>query len=268
MISKRPIHLLFKGTSLCLLLILMACKKDPVNTNTDPTPTPEAKGKLNLEFIAKVDTARLAFNKLYINLNGDSLMVTKFNYFISNIVLTRSDNSVYTESESYHLVRHTSATSFTLPLSNVPVGNYKFISFMLGVDSTRNVSGTQSGDLDPVNVSDMFWSWNTGYIFLKLEGTAGRVPTSDKKFQFHIGGYGGINKTQRRFNLSFGSATANVKETATPLVQFNVDVNEIFTYPNKLDFKTQYNILNQGTTAKMVADNYADMIRFNLVQNN
>ena len=266
---KQYIKPILKLSALCLIMLTTACKKDQVNTtNNSTTTTVINTGKLNIEFQAKFDTARLAFNKLYINMNGDSVTVSKFNYFITNIVLTKTDNSIYTENESYHLVRHSSGTSFILPLSNVPLASYKSISFMVGVDSTRNVSGTQTGDLDPANVSDMFWSWNTGYIFLKLEGTDVKVPSIDKKFQFHIGGYGGVYKAQRQFNLNFGSATATVKESATPLVQLFVDVNAIFSNPNKLDLKTQFNILNQGANAKMVADNYSNMIRFNLVQNN
>ena len=256
--------------ALCTVLCLTNCKKDNVNNtnNTTNNPTPTATGNLTLEFQAKVDTSNLYFNKIYINNNADTFTVTKFNYFISNIVLTNSNNGTYIETNSYHLIRHSSGSAFSLVLNNVPEANYQSIAFMLGVDSTRNVSGTQSGDLDPANVSDMFWSWNTGYIFLKLEGSAPKVPTSDKKFQFHIGGYGGTYATQRKFNLNLGSTLAAVKTTATPTVQLSANVNEIFSKPNTLDFKTQYNILNQGVNAKFVADNYADMIRLISVKNN
>ena len=40
----------------------------------------------------------------------------------------------------------------------------------LGVDSLRNVTGVQTGALDPA--MDMYWTWNTGYVMAKLEAAA------------------------------------------------------------------------------------------------
>jgi hypothetical protein len=270
-LSKSFNYLKFSGLKLSivfLFIFLAACHKDKTTDPPVTTVPTIAKGQMVLAFTAKVDTARLVFNKPYLNANADTFSVSKFNYFISNVVITKSDNTLYTENESYHLIRHASGSTFSLTLTNVPVADYKSISFMIGVDSTRNVSGTQSGDLDPANVSDMFWSWNTGYIFLKLEGSSPKVPSGDKKFQFHIGGYGGVNKTQRSVGLSFVNTPASVKESGMPVLQIGVNVNEIFANPTKVDLKSQYTILNQGANAKMVADNYADMMQLTSVQNN
>lgn len=55
---------------------------------------------------------------------------------------------------------------------------------LLGVDSLSSISGIKSGALDPRN--GMYWTWNSGYIFFKLEG---RI--NGKAFIWHIGGYSG-----------------------------------------------------------------------------
>jgi hypothetical protein len=44
------------------------------------------------------------------------------------------------------------------------------IRFLLGVDSARNVSGIQTGALDPAR--GMFWTWNSGYVMAKIEGSS------------------------------------------------------------------------------------------------
>lgn len=251
-----------------LMLVLFSCKKDEPSTVVDPPVTTNITGNIVLEFKPKVDTTLLVFGKKYLNLNNDSFSVSKFNYFISNIAFVNSDNVVVKEVDSFHLIKHESGKIFTLNISNIPIGSYKSISFTLGVDSARNVSGVQSGDLDPSISSDMFWGWNTGYIFLKLEGNAPKVSASNKRFEYHIGGYGGINKAQRNFNLNFANSLALVKEGAAPKIQFISNVNEVFSKPVAIDFSTQYNILNQGPNAKMMADNYADMIGFFQLQNN
>ena len=55
----------------------------------------------------------------------------------------------------------------------MPAGNYNSLSFLLGVDSMHNVSGAQTGALDPAN--DMFWTWNSGYVMAKMEGASPRL---------------------------------------------------------------------------------------------
>ena len=69
----------------------------------------------------------------------------------------------------------------------------------LGVDKKYNMSGANSGDLDPVN--GMFWSWQSGYINFKIEGVSPSCNTRKNKFQFHIGGYQTPHQTKRQ--LSF-----------------------------------------------------------------
>ncbi len=253
----------------------IACKKETTNPEVTPI-TPVApvipadttkKGELTIVFENMVGTEPLVFGKNFKTSNGDSFKISKFNYFISNIVITKDDNTQFTENNSYHLVKHSSTSTYTFHLKNIPVGSYKSIRFMIGVDSARNISGAQAGDLDVVIASDMFWSWSTGYIFLKLEGTAPKSGDSGKMLEYHIGGFGGVNKTQRNFNLNFGNSAANVSSNTKPTLRLTVDVNELFESPILLDFPTKYRVISAGAKAKEVADNYADMIRFKTLEN-
>ena len=61
------------------------------------------------------------------------------------------------------------------------------IKFNLGIDSLTNVSGVMGGDLDPTK--GMYWTWQSGYINFKMEGSSAVCPTRNHEFQFHIGGY-------------------------------------------------------------------------------
>lgn len=242
----------------------MSCKKD---TKT-PEPTPETPaptiGSLKILFEHVVDTTDFELNKKYINPKLDTFTVTKLKYYISNIVITKNDNSTYAEPNSYHLIDCADLNTAVLTLPNIPIASYKSISFILGVDSVKNVSGAQAGDLAP---SDMFWSWNTGYIMFKLEGTAPKSGATGKTLIYHIGGYGGANKAQRPFNFNFGSTTANVSSNLTPVVHLSVDINEFFKSPNLIDVTTQYFQMSAGANAKKYADNYADMISFDHLHN-
>ena len=72
---------------------------------------------------------------------------------------------------------------------------------MIGVDSARNTSGAQLGALDPAN--SMFWSWNSGYIFVRMEGNSPQSTQPYNKLQFHIGGFkGATNCIKGEFDFS------------------------------------------------------------------
>ncbi len=252
---------------LILLLIVVAfvsCKKDKV---AEP-PIPAEPGTLKIDFEHMVDASPLVFGQKFVSPKGDTFQISKFNYFISNIVITSNNNSTYAEPESYHLVFHSDPSSKTISITNVPPASYKSISFTLGVDSARNRSGAQTGALDPAGTAaNMYWNWNSGYIMFKLEGTSPSSPDINKIIQYHIGGYGGVNKTQRNFTFNFASTTANVSSLLNPTIHLSANVNELFKNPSLIDIAIEYYQVTTGTGAKKFADNYADIFTFKSVQN-
>ena len=50
-----------------------------------------------------------------------------------------------------------------------------------------NVSGALGGALDPTQ--GMYWTWQSGYINLKLEGDFTQSMNAKNDFVFHLGGY-------------------------------------------------------------------------------
>lgn len=242
----------------------MSCKKDTKDPVT-PAPAP-TEGNLTVEFTHMVDNQPLVFNTGYKIMGGDSFKVTKLNYYITNIKVVKADNSVYSEPNSYHLVEHSNPSSARIVLSNVPFGAYKSISFRLGVDSALNVSGAREGDLSPTK--GMFWSWNSGYIMFKLEGSSPASGASNKGLLYHVGGFAGANKTQRDFTFNFGNASADVSTVSSnPKVKVAVNVTELFRNPNSIDFSVLHTVHMPGADAKKLADNYADMFTFDSVVN-
>ncbi|MBK6984369.1 MAG: hypothetical protein IPH32_06260 [Bacteroidetes bacterium] len=191
---------IFKFTAIALIaLTLTNCKKDKdKDPEPEPTPTtPATTGSLKIEFEAMVGDSALEFgtaNTTYTNQAGNTFNVSMYKYYISNIKITKMDNSVWTESNSYHLIDHSNLASTLITLANVPFANYKAIEFMIGVDSARNNSGAQTGALDVSN--GMFWSWSTGYIMAKFEGTTS-IWCAGQNLKYHIGGFGGANKTMK-----------------------------------------------------------------------
>src|SRR5574343_96432 len=75
------------------------------------------------------------------------------------------------QDSSYFLIEETNADSKVLEL-RVPEGNYKSVKFIIGVDSLKSTRpvNERTGVLDPSGAAaGMYWVWNTGYIFMKME---------------------------------------------------------------------------------------------------
>ena len=119
--------------------------------------------------------------------NSDSIEINTLKFYISNLVLLNDDEPVLTEAKSYHLINAEDKNTSTLKLPIDKRVNYNTLSFNLGIDSLTNVSGVMANDLDPSN--NMYWTWQSGYINIKLEGHSNQSLARKSEFKFHLGGY-------------------------------------------------------------------------------
>lgn len=249
-----------------VLLLFAFCKKEEVKpAPAEPSPSPAQEfGNLNVEFVNTVENEILELGKKYLNPSGDTFTVSKFNYYISNVVLVKEDDSLLTLSNTYYLIEASKPESAKLSLGSIPFGKYKAIRFLLGVDSLRNVSGAQTGALDPAK--GMFWNWSTGYIMLKLEGLAPTSTAFANIIEYHLGGFKGTNKVLRDFEIGWGSSSLEVVKNKIATLRLQTNINEMFRSPNVITFSTYPVISSVGANAKMMADNYQDMITFKNIE--
>ena len=240
-----------------LATTLFSCKKnDDDNSGGNGTAT--------ISFSNRAGIQPLVLNtQSYTNTQGASLTFTKFNYYISNIRLINTSGGSFAEDYSYHLVQQEDPSSCQFNIANVPAGTYSSISFMIGVDSTHNVSGAQTGALDPGN--GMFWSWNTGYIMAKMEGTSPQSTATDNSFIFHIGGFSGANSGVRNIALTFPTPLVISKDKAS-IAYLHADALAWFN-PNLIDLATLHFLMSVNADSKKIADNYANMFAADSVKN-
>ena len=200
-----------------LVLGITSCKKEEETTSS-------GNGTVNIEFAHKygmMSDKDFMLDSIFIHpMKNDTMYFSKFKYFFTNVKLKKVDGTYWTETESYHLIDLAKPSSLTISLTNVPAGDYTSLEYTLGVDSIRNVSGAQTGDLATTN--DMFWSWKSGYIMLKAEGKY-KDNKVDKMFAFHLGGFSGVNNviSKRSLaleNLNKVTVSTNKKSTISMIV--------------------------------------------------
>ena len=178
------------------------------------------------------------------------------------------------QDSSYFLIRQADSSSSLITLKNVPAGSYKAVSFVLGVDSLRSTMdiSKRTGALDPAGdhtgANGMYWSWNSGYIFMKLEGTSPAAPvdaTGKNNFRYHIGFFGGrdtktINNL-KTITIPFGTDIAQVAPLREPRVLIYADVLKIFDGPTPLSIKAYPEVMVSPYSVN-VAANYAQMFSY------
>ena len=184
------------GIAALATALFTSCKKESTPQNN------EEMTDMTIEFDNIMGGQNLFLNVVtYNNASGEAFTVSLAQYYISNIKLRKADGTEYVvnQDSSYFLIKenepHTRFARF-----KVPVGNYHQVSFIVGVDSLRSTMDItrRTGVLDPAGGMDdgMYWGWNSGYIFLKLEGTSDMAPvdpSGHRKYRFHIGGFGGYS---------------------------------------------------------------------------
>lgn len=191
----------------------------------------------------------------YKNALGQDFTVSNFKYYVGNFKLYSHDSLKYTW-DQYFLVNEADLKSKKVMLPMMPDGKFTKLTFTLGVDSALNCSGAQSGALDPVNA--MFWAWNTGYVFVKLEGKAAASKSSGHIFEYHIGGYKQPTNCIRTIALDLSKDPLRSRGEEYCGIQIKADALELLQAPMTIDFSTLSSVTDFHHATE-IADNYTDM---------
>lgn len=230
-------------------------------------------GSLAIKFDNFVGNDAVALkNKTYKNAAGEDFNITLLQYYVSNIQLVRKDGSVYTvpQDDSYFLIRESRPETKNITLNNIPQGKYIGLKFVIGIDSARSASeiAYRKGCLDvAADAQDMYWAWNSGYIFVKMEGSSPQSTLKENIYMYHIGLFGGIGDKKTLNNikvadLSFGSETLKVKAGKTiPQVKVKTDASKILNGATTVSIAQNPSVMGGPYSAK-IADNYQSMFSF------
>ena len=211
---------------------------------------------VKLGFINVVKDKMLHLNdSTYVNPFYESYTVSKLRYYVSNIIF-QNDKTEFKEDHSYHLIDEAELESKIIEI-RLPPGNYDSMKFLLGVDSLHNVSGAQSGDLDPDK--DMFWTWNSGYVMAKMEGNSPSSNLVNNKFEYHIGGFSGTNNVLKEIRLPVTVGKYQFESGKLYTIFIKADVNAWWQSAHGLKIAEHPAVTTPGALAKSISDNYANM---------
>jgi len=93
----------------------------------------------------------------------------------------------------------------------------------------------------------MYWTWQSGYINFKLEGTSSLCPARKNKFYWHIGGYSPPFNTLRQVAL---------KTNEKVIIQ----LGELF---EEIDVSVKYQVMSPNDNAVQIADKLPSLFKSN-----
>ena len=123
---------------------------------------------INLTFKSYFGDEEFKLNRNYPQSTlNDSIQIETLKFYISGIELLDSNNRIWKEKNSYHLIDFENKNSQCIQLYIPKKSHISKLKFNIGIDSITSNSGALDGDLDPTK--GMYWAWQSGYINFKME---------------------------------------------------------------------------------------------------
>lgn len=217
------------------VLLFSACKKDATHSDLS----------LNLRHL--VEGNEVTLNSIqYTNPAGNNFSVERLVYYISDIRLTDDAGNEYFW-DDYQFVDIDDASTHTLLLNQVPVGNYTGMTALIGLNATRNAEGLEN----TVDNNNMIWpqAMGGGYHFMKLEGRFEASNSDIIGYAMHLGLDANLVTAEA---APFSLTLDEEKESAN----LNFDIMEWHRNPANWDFEADGTAImaNANSLAKLAAN--------------
>jgi hypothetical protein len=199
---------------------------------------------INLTFQPSISNEFIGLNTIYSLTDSSKMEITTCRFYVSNFTFY-SNNKLVSEQKGAFLIDLENPESLQLTF---PISVVDSVRFNLGIDSSTNVAGILDGDLDPIN--GMYWTWNSGYINFKLEGSITNNTGKKIPFEYHLGGYLPPFQTIQTISVSHDN-------TESTTIQF--DISQFIA---SIDFEKCSNVMIPGATAVELSKSLATCFKF------
>lgn len=207
---------------------------------------------LDLEIDYKVGAESFVYDQVY-TINGTAVKFSLVQFYVSGIHIEDHDGAKV-NFDKYLLVKP-SQTNYELgPIAKDFGSHLHELNFNVGIDEATNSQTTETftsrAATDPLSTQNpaMHWSWNSGYIFIKMEGMVDTDGdgTPDAVAEWHLG----MNSMLRPVGISAHSDLSKGKNE----IHLNFDVAKLFT---DVDLATEYDThtMDNMPLAVKIADN-------------
>lgn len=199
----------------------------------------------SLEVVFQFKNKKVEKGNPCITSKGDTLTFEKLKFYIAEIEFIDANENSITLVEYPQLIDWDQPETLKIDFTTVPMQEGQ-LQFTLGVPYDYNVNGVFDGDLDPIH--GMYWAWQSGFIFIKIEGASKAIQTFKHKFQYHLGGYNGATNALTTVNIPLHS---NSK-------QLIIDLDAFF---ESMEYKQINTIMSPSAQAVQLANLFKTTFR-------
>ncbi|WP_417266604.1 MbnP family protein [Brumimicrobium sp.] len=234
---------------------LYSCKEKPKDDANSPT-TSQLKARVNI--VPTYQGTPIDFSQSFTTQEGYAISFTKL-----NIIMTKFKNNDQQLFES--AIYKYEDDERLLWEGPGDYSNFSSFTANIGVDSTQNYEDPSARDADDplfiLNSGDMHWGWNTGYIFVMLEGKADTTAAQDgslASFSYHIG----TNQMLRNFTLTditWSKVNNHLYESNIYLDLYKVFDGDIHDIDIKTD-RTSHTNPDQIQLTEKIIDNFINAL--------
>lgn len=254
-----------------LCISIISCSSDDDASQEDLLGV---TGTLALKFDNGVGDQDFIFGTSYNKSNQESYKLETLKYIISNVRVKDENGNTYMYpfEDNIFIVDEANgnnAGEIFITLNGVDAANYTEITFGIGVDQDRFALGAEGqGDfLDLAQEKGMFWTWASGYKFMRFDGTFSSNTMTDEPVNIHMGSVGTSLDNYREVSLTFPN-TVRVRESAQPEVHIKADISKVFDGTTSVNFMDGYDqVHTDATETPVIADNIKGMFEVHHVHN-
>lgn len=168
------------------MLALVSCEK---NDDDKPADTPK-KATLAFHIEHKMDSDDFAADQSFTLKSGAKVKISNARFYISGINIMDDAGGNLDLSDNFLLINY---DTHMAQIAEIEAQHVHMMNFYIGIDSITNhtIDPTSSTNV-PEALSaahGMYWSWNSGYKFMELEGQvdADGDGVFENNFEYHVG---------------------------------------------------------------------------------
>jgi hypothetical protein len=190
-------------------------------------------GQLTVQVNVSARNQKVVLNEP-ISVNDQVFQLEQIRFYLSKFEFYKNGELTAVDPVEAYLVDFETDSTRKLVFPTVSFAEVDEMRFLFGIDSLVNTSGVMSGALDPMY--GMYWSWQSGYINCKLEGTF--FKPNRETFQLHLGGYASPFSAVQQVIL---------KTEITAVTQLNIDLDLLMD--RVVQSKTELHVMSPCTKA-------------------
>jgi len=228
----------------------------------------EEYGNVELIISPVIDGRPFHFNTEYKAPSGEQYSLKSLKFFMCDLgfsLATGIENSPQAESTKHGVFfvdfndQKNKVDTLNAKIKfKVKVGDYSDIRFNIGIPRQLNHSDpTVAPPPLDIGKGDMYWEWNSGYIFLLIEGKGSEI----KNNLLHLA----IGEDSRIMQFSFGNLfemtpLIKIKKNKTTRIEFQLDLNKILVNGDGSTYS-----FKSFEAANVHGGYFADILRMNIL---